>query len=323
MVGALDNWVKLQDEYESFFFVADWHALTTDTYSKNIKKDSIEMAKDWLAAGIDPDKSTMFVQSQVSEHAELHLAFSMLNNLPRLERMPSFKAQMQHLLKKEGDAELTRDEITKARSSLSYGFMGYPVLQAADILIYKADKIPVGDDQVPHLELTREIARTFNKTYGNLFPEPEALTTITPRILGTDGRKMSKSYHNTILPTFSADEVRTGVKKMVTDTNRVRRDDPGDPRECSVYDLHLAYSSDDDQITVGKECRAGTRGCGDCKLQAANALSEKYGGYKERRQSWEGKDREIVEILTEGSRKAKSVASETMAEVKDYMMLSY
>jgi len=323
MVGALDNWVDLQGQYDSFYFVADWHAMTTETDTRSIRPDSIEMAKDWFAAGIDPDRSTIFVQSQVPEHAELHLALSMLNTLPRLERVPSFKGLMDTLLKKEEDVELTEKEIAKARSQISYGFLGYPVLQAADILIYKADGVPVGEDQVPHLELTREIARAFNKTYGEVFPEPEALLTVTPRILGTDGRKMSKSYGNTILPTDDLEVTRKNVRKMVTDPQRIHPTDKGDPHVCSVYDLHCAYSPEDGQLAAYQECVGGKRGCGDCKQEVAEVICKKYEGYRERRAEWDNEDgeEEIVDLLRQGSAQARVTASATMNQVKDHLLV--
>ncbi len=325
LVGALDNWVVLQEKYEdSLYFVADWHAITTQTDTTSIKRDSIEMAKDWIAAGINPDKSTIFIQSQVPQHSELYLVFSMLETLPRLERLPTFRAQMKNLLGIfEPERELTQEEIAKAKGKISHGFLGYPLLQAADILIYKADGIPVGEDQLPHLELTREVARTFNRTYGEIFPEPEALLTNTPRILGTDGRKMSKSYGNAILPTDSLNDIEGGVKKMITDTNRIRKNDPGNPNVCSIYDLHLAYTGLDRQIELGQLCRRGEIGCKDCKLEVASNLFKKYDGHRVRRESLEGQDNRILQILMDGSSKARRIASETMREVREHMMYDY
>ena len=325
LVGALNNWVDLQDQYDSFYFVADWHALTTETDTRNIQSDSFEMVKDWLAAGIDPEKSTLFIQSQVPQHAELHLIFSMLNTLPRLERLPTYKAQLIEVLnKKDPESELTLEEIAKAKSQISLGFLGYPVLQAADILVYKADGVPVGEDQVPHVELTREIARTFNRNYGKVFPEPEALLTNTPRILGTDGRKMGKSYGNAVLPTDSLEIISSGVSKMVTDPVRIKLTDPGeDPYSCSVYGLHQAYSAENRQMEIFQECRKAEIGCKDCKLEASQRVHETYKDYTEKRNALEGKEDYIREILMEGSKQAKKVTSQTLKEVREALLFNY
>lgn len=320
MVGALDNWVQLQHQYDSYFFVADWHALTTKRDTREMRQDAIEMVRDWIAAGIDPQKSTLFVQSMVPQHAELHVLFSMLNTLTRLERVPTFKGQMNSLLGLTENEEPSPEQIASARSQISYGFLGYPVLQAADILIYKADGVPVGEDQIPHIELTREIARTFNKTYGNVFPEPEALLTPTPKILGTDGRKMSKSYKNTILPTDSPEEVRKKVGMMVTDPARKRLSDPGDPNKCSVYEVHFAYN-DQGIGRVQTACVNALRGCGECKLEAANCILARYQGHAERRA--QVSESMALEILIEGSKRARAVAQRTIDEVKDYMLMTY
>jgi len=324
LVGALENWVDLQNKYDSYFFVADWHAMTTETDTREIKENSIEMVKDWLAAGIDPNKSTLFIQSQVPQHAELHLIFSMLNTLPRLERMPTLKGQLKHL---EGvvdsNIELTQEQIDHARSSISYGFLGYPVLQAADILVYKADGVPVGEDQIPHIELTREIARSFNNLYGNVFPEPRELLTNTPRILGTDGRKMSKSYGNSIQPTDSFEEIQFSVKGMMTDPARKRRTDAGDPNVCPVYDLHRAYTDEDKQIEIYKACKSAGIGCIDCKREVAENISIKYKEYRERRIDFDSNPKQIIDILMEGSAKARKVASETLKEVKEHLLIDY
>lgn len=325
LVGALDNWVDLQSKYDAYFFVADWHAITTNLNTDNIRENTVEMAKDWIAAGIDPEKSTLFIQSQVPEHAELHLIFSMLNNLPRLERLPTFKGQLQNLVGiKDSDKALTEEQLAKARSGISYGFLGYPVLQAADILLYSPDVVPVGEDQLPHIELTREIARRFNSTYKtDVFTEPSPLLTNTPRVLGTDGRKMSKSYGNTILPTDSLDEISKGVKRMITDTNRIRRDDPGNPDVCSVYDLHKAYTDPDEQIEIARNCRAGGIGCADCKTKVSSAIADQYGEYRESREALRGKEGEIVDILMEGSKKARLVTADKLGRAKEAMGFNY
>ena len=239
IVGALDNWVRMQDQYECFFFVADWHALTTDyADTSQVKQNSLEVLLDWLAAGLDPERCTMFIQSHVPQHAELHLLFSMITPLGWLERVPTYKEQRENITEKDLG---------------TYGFLGYPVLQAADILIYKGDFVPVGEDQVPHVELTREIARRFNMFYtaqrGVVFPEPQPLLTPAPKLPGTDGRKMSKSYGNTIMLTDPEPVVRQKLKTMVTDPARVRRTDPGNPDVCPVGDLHKIFS---DQETMAK-----------------------------------------------------------------------
>ena len=231
-VGALQNWVRMQDEYECFFIVADWHALTTDyADTSKMKENSLEVVLDWLAAGLDPEKSVIFIQSHVPAHAELHLLFSMITPLGWLERVPTYKEQRENI---------------KDKDLGTYGFLGYPVLQSADILIYKADFVPVGEDQVAHVELTREIARRFNRFYGaenrHVFPEPQALLTPAAKLPGTDGRKMSKSYGNTILLTDPEPVVRQKLKTMVTDPARVRRSDPGNPDVCPVGDLHKIFS---------------------------------------------------------------------------------
>ncbi len=231
-VGALQNWVRMQDEYECFFMVADWHALTTDyADTTGIKQNSLEVVLDWLAAGLDPEKAVIFIQSHVPAHAELHLLFSMITPLGWLERVPTYKEQRENI---------------KDKDLSTYGFLGYPVLQAADILVYKADCVPVGEDQVAHVELTREIARRFNGFYGGqkeVFPEPQSLLTPAPKLPGTDGRKMSKSYGNTILLTDPEPVLRQKLKTMVTDPARVRRSDPGNPDVCPVGDLHKIFSS--------------------------------------------------------------------------------
>ena len=228
LVGALQNWVKLQDEYESFHFVADWHMLTTDYADPSgVRENTWEIVADWLAAGLDPKKATFFVQSRLPEHAELHLLFSMVTPLGWLERVPTYKEQLENITD---------------RDIHTYGFLGYPLLQAADILMYKADAVPVGEDQVPHVELTREVARRFNQFYGPVFPEPEALLTPSPRLPGTDGRKMSKSYNNAIFLTDPAELVSKKLATMVTDPARKRRTDPGNPDICPVFDLHKIFS---------------------------------------------------------------------------------
>jgi len=310
-VGALDNWVKMQDNYDCFFFIADWHALTTDyAETSSIKQNSLEVALDWLAAGLDPERCTMFTQSHVPQHAELHLLFSMITPLGWLERVPTYKEQ--------------RDNI-KEKDLSTYGFLGYPLLQSADILIYKGDFVPVGDDQVPHVELTREVARRFNGFYGKkkeVFPEPKPLLTPSPRLPGTDGRKMSKSYGNTILLTDPEPVVRQKLKTMVTDPKRVRRSDPGDPDVCPVGDLHKLFSSAETMAKVNEGCRSAGIGCIECKGWAADALVQILNPIQERRKKYESNPRLAWDILEAGSVRARAVADATMQDVRNAMSIS-
>jgi tryptophanyl-tRNA synthetase len=313
-VGAVNNWVKMQDVYECFFFIADWHALTTDyADTSGVKQNSFEVLLDLLAAGLDPehDRCTIFLQSHVPQHAELHLLFSMITPLGWLERVPTYKEQ--------------RENITEKDLS-TYGFLGYPVLQAADILIYKGDFVPVGEDQVPHVELTREIARRFNMFYprkgSNVFPEPQPLLTPAAKLPGTDGRKMSKSYGNMILLTDPEPVVRQKLKTMVTDPARVRRNDPGNPDICPVGDLHKIFS---DQATIAKVdvgCRSAGIGCIECKGWAADALVRILQPIQERRKKYEENPRLAWDILEAGSAHARKVADATMTEVRDAMGMS-
>jgi tryptophanyl-tRNA synthetase len=310
-VGALGNWVEMQDEYDCFFFIADWHALTTDyADTSKIKQNSLEVAMDWLAAGLDPERCTMFFQSHVPEHAELHLLFSMITPLGWLERVPTYKEQ--------------RDNI-KDRDLSTYGFLGYPLLQAADILIYKGDFVPVGEDQVPHVELTREVARRFNSLFTKLvevFPEPKPLLTHSPRLPGTDGRKMSKSYGNTILLTDAEVEVRQKLKTMVTDPKRIRRTDPGEPDVCPVGDLHKIFSAAATMAKVNEGCRSAGIGCIECKGWAADALVQVLGPIQERRKKYESNPRLAWDILEAGSERARTVANATMQGVRSAMGMS-
>src|SRR3984885_7766209 len=290
-VGALDNWVRMQDEYECFFCVVDWHALTTDyADTSRVKENSLEVALDWLAAGLDPEKSVLFIQSHVPAHAELHLLLSMITPLGWLERVPTYKEQKENL--KEKDLN-------------TYGFLGYPLLQAADILIYKADVVPVGEDQVAHVELTREIARRFNGFYSGkreyIFPEPAALLTPAAKLPGTDGRKMSKSYGNTVMLTDPEPVVRQKLKTMVTDPARVRRTDPGNPDVCPVGDLHKIFSSKETMAKVYEGCRSAGIGCIECKSWAADALVKILVPMQERRKKYEDNPRLAWDILEAGS----------------------
>jgi tryptophanyl-tRNA synthetase len=310
-VGALQNWVRMQDHYECFFFIADWHALTTDyADTSRVKANSIDVLLDWLAAGLDPERCTMFIQSHVPQHAELHLLFSMITPLGWLERVPTYKEQRENITEKD----LT-----------TYGFLGYPVLQAADILMYKGDFVPVGEDQVPHVELTREIARRFNQFYGKItpvFPEPQPLLTPTPKLPGTDGRKMSKSYGNTIMLTDPGPVVRQKLKTMVTDPARVRRTDPGDPDKCPVGDLHKIFSNAETMAKVNEGCRSAGIGCIECKGWAADALVQVLAPMQERRKKYEENPRLAWDILEAGSAAAGKIADATMAEVRASMGMS-
>jgi len=310
-VGALQNWVRMQDEYECFFMVADWHALTTDyADTSRIKENSLEVTLDWLAAGLDPEKSVIFIQSHVPAHAELHLLFSMITPLGWLERVPTYKEQRENI---------------KDKDLGTYGFLGYPVLQAADILVYKADCVPVGEDQVAHVELTREIARRFNGFYGksgDVFPEPQSLLTPAPKLPGTDGRKMSKSYGNTVMLTDPEPVVRQKLKTMVTDPARVRRSDPGNPDVCPVGDLHKIFSSQETMTKVNEGCRSAGIGCIECKGWAADALVTLLKPMQERRKKFEENPRLAWDILEAGTERARKAAGETMDEVRAAMGMS-
>ena len=311
-VGALENWVRMQDDYECFFVVVDWHALTTDYADPSmVKENSLDVLLDWLAAGLDPEKCVIFIQSHVPAHAELHLLLSMITPLGWLERVPTYKEQRENI---------------KDKDLGTYGFLGYPVLQAADILIYKADVVPVGEDQVAHVELTREIARRFNGFYsgkrGEVFPEPQSLLTPAPKLPGTDGRKMSKSYCNTIMLTDPEPLVRQKLKPMVTDPARIRRTDPGNPDLCPVGDLHKIFSSAETMAKVNEGCRSAGIGCIECKGWAADALVKILNPMQERRKKYEDNPRLAWDILEAGSARARDVAGATMNEVRAAMSMS-
>jgi len=310
-VGALQNWVRMQDEYECFFCVADWHALTTDyADTSSVKENSLEVVLDWLAAGLDPERSVIFIQSHVPAHAELHLLFSMITPLGWLERVPTYKEQRENI---------------KDKDLGTYGFLGYPVLQAADILVYKADVVPVGEDQVAHVELTREIARRFNSFYGTsnpVLPEPQSLLTPAAKLPGTDGRKMSKSYGNTILLTDPEPVVRGKLKTMVTDPARVRRSDPGNPDVCPVGDLHKIFSSKETMAKVNEGCRSAGIGCIECKGWAADALVNLLNPMQDRRRKFEQNPRLAWDILEAGTDRARKSSGQTMDEVRAAMGMS-
>lgn len=302
LVGALQNWVKLQNEYDSYHFVADWHMLTTDYADPSeVTENTLQMVTDWLAAGLDPNKATFFVQSRLPEHAELHLLFSMITPLSWLERVPTYKEQLENIT----DRDLH-----------TYGFLGYPLLQAADILMYKADAVPVGEDQVPHVELTREVARRFDQFYGPVFPEPQALLTPSPRLPGTDGRKMSKSYNNAIFLTDPPEDVSKKLATMITDPARKRRNDPGNPDICPVFDLHKIFSKQETIDQVNRECRTAEIGCLDCKKMVAQYVNCALAPIQERRKPYEEKPQQVWDVLEAGTSKARKVAQATMAEVR-------
>ena len=303
-MGALANWVKLQDDYECYFFIADWHALTSDyADTSKIALSTIEVMRDYLAAGLDPERSVLFLQNKVLQHAELFLLFAMITPLGWLERVPTYKEQQENLT---------------GRDLSTYGFLGYPLLQAADILIYQPKYVPVGQDQAAHVELTREVARRFNHFYKlderEVLPEPDVLLTPSPKLPGTDGRKMSKSYGNTILLTDPEPEVRAKLKTMVTDPARIRRRDPGDPDKCPVGDLHKVFSTPETMAKVYEGCRSAGIGCIECKGWAADALVQILNPIQERRARFT--DEQAKEVLMEGTRRATVRAEQTMVEVR-------
>src|SRR5712692_8378465 len=300
--GALKNWVKLQEAYRCFFFVADWHALTTDyANSKGIRQSSVEMAIDWLSVGLDPKRSVIFCQSQIKEHAELHLLLSMIVPVPWLERNPTYKEQVQEI---------------KDRDLSTYGFLGYPVLQAADIVMYKANKVPVGADQAPHVELTREIVRRFNQVYAAIFPEPEVLLTEIPKVPGLDGRKMSKSYGNAVFLSDTPKEIDQKLSRMMTDPARVRRTDPGEPEKCPAFQLHKIYCTPDEIDYVTKGCRTAGIGCLECKKIMIKHVVAELAPIREKRAALEKRPAAVEEALAAGNRVAREKAAETMEEVR-------
>jgi tryptophanyl-tRNA synthetase len=309
-MGALANWVNLQDQYDCFFFIADWHALTTDyADTSRVAPNTIEAMLDFLGAGLDPEKCSIFLQSKVLEHAKLHLLFSMVTPLGWLERVPTYKEQQENLTGKDLS---------------TYGFLGYPLLMAADILIYQPKFVPVGQDQTAHVELCREIARRFNQFYKlngqDVLPEPQVLLTPSPKLPGTDGRKMSKSYGNTIELTDPEAEVRRKLKTMVTDPARVRRTDCGDPDKCPVADLHKVFSSPETLAKVYDGCRTAGIGCIECKGWAADGLVQILNPLQERRSSFTPAQAE--EVLRVGTDKARIRARQTMEEVDQAMGLT-
>ena len=301
--GALKNWLRLQEQYRCYFFVADWHALTTDYAApQDINSNTREMVMDWLSVGLDPARSVIFRQSRVKEHAELYLLFAMITPVPWLERNPTYKEQIK---------ELTEKDLS------TYGFLGYPVLQAADITIYKANKVPVGVDQAPHVELTREIVRRFNQTYRPIFPEPEVLLTEAQKVPGLDGRKMSKSYNNAVFLSDAPKEIDQKLSRMMTDPARVKRTDPGEPEKCPAFQLHKIYCTVEEIDYVTQGCRTAAIGCLDCKKIMIKHVIEELAPFREKRAQYEKNPEQVDAVLAAGNETAQKKASETMAEVRE------
>ena len=298
LVGALENWVSLQDEFQNYHLIADYHALTTNPESKGLAENSIDMMIDWLASGLDPAKSPMFRQSQIKQHPELNLIFGMLITVPRLERNPSLKEQVRDL----------------HIDTMAFGHLGYPVLQAADILLYKGDVVPVGEDQLPHIEITREIARRFNSQYAQVFPEPEGRVTKFARLPGHDGKKMSKSLDNAVLLSAGKEEIAAKMRTAVTDPQKVRRNDPGRPDICLVFAYHNKFNaSESDEIRAG--CESGSLGCVACKATCAERIADALAPIRERRSYYESHKDEVHQILEDGEKRGRRVAEATMEDV--------
>ena len=306
-VGALENWVSLQDQYKNYHLIADYHTLTTSLDTGNVYNDSIDMVIDWIACGIDPEKSPIFRQSKIKEHTELHLIFSMLITKNRLEKNPTLKEQIRDL----------------KMQSVSYGHLGYPVLQSADILLYKGDAVPVGEDQVPHVEITRHIAEHFNANFnlsGNMiFPIPEPKITLFPRLPGLDGKaKMSKSLGNGILLSDSEDEIKGKMKKAFTDPAKLRKGDPGNPDICLVYTYHKKFNPEEEP-EIREGCKSGTLGCFDCKMKCAGKIAEHFAPAREKRAALETNLNHVLEIIVDGETRARAAAEKTMGEVREAM----
>ena len=305
--GALNNWRSLQKDYQCFYFIADWHALTSEYEHPEIIKESInDILIDWIAIGLNPEESVIFVQSGIKEHAELHLILSMISPLSWLERNPTYKEQLKEMAQ---------------RNLYTYGFLGYPVLQAADILMYKAHGVPVGEDQSAHLELTREIARRFNHFYSNIFPVPETLLTPEAKILGTDRRKMSNSYNNAIFISDSEEIVTTAVADMITDPQRARRLDPGRPDFCNVFTFHELYTDREKVREIEEGCRNASIGCVECKQMMASSLNEALEPLREKRRELEANPKTIEDMIDEGNKKARKIARNTMEQVREVVKI--
>ena len=300
--GVLENWVKMQDSYDCFFFVADWHSLTTEyADTSGIAQSTRDMVLDWVAFGLDPEKCVVFRQSLVPHHSELNLILSMITPVSWLERNPTYKEMLDNI---------------EQRDLTTFGFLGYPVLMAADIILYKATRVPVGQDQLPHLEITREIARRFNHLYGQVFPEPEALLTETPKLPGLDGRKMSKSYNNSIYLSDSAETTTKMVMSMVTDTNRVRRTDPGEPDVCVAFNLHRIYVPQEKLDEIVPACRGAQIGCVECKKILATCINERLAPFRAKREQLAANPTFVDELLRDGSSRASLISDAVMAEVR-------
>ena len=310
--GALKNWVKLQDEFDCFYVVADWHALTTHYEDHaDLERNVYDMVVDWLAAGIDPARATLFIQSRLPEHAELFTLLAMGTPLSWLERVPTYKDQIEQL---------------RGKHLATYGFLGYPLLQAADILIYKAAFVPVGEDQAPHVEITREVARRFNHLYGRgetVLPEPATLLTETSKLPGLDGRKMSKSYGNDIAMREAPAEVERKVRRMQTDPDRVRRTDPGDPSRCPVWQFHKLYSDADTRAWVQKGCTSAGIGCLECKQPVIDAIVAEQQPWRERAEACLSNPKQVQWIVEVGTEQARGVARATMRDVRKAVGLNY
>lgn len=307
--GVLTNWLEFQDEYDCYFFAADWHALTSEFQHPEIVRESIQdLFLDWLSVGIDPEKVTLFIQSRIKEHAELHLLLSMITPLSWLLRNPTFKDS-------QNENENKNDDLA------TYGFLGYPVLQAADIIIYRSHLVPIGVDQLPHVELTREITRRFNYLYGDIFPVPEPILTEVPKLMGLDGRKMSKSYNNAIYLADDEETIRKKVSQMVTDIQRARRKDPGDPKACNLFPLHPLYSSVEEVERIRRECPTAEIGCVECKKILTQNLLEKLAPVQEKRRYYEEHSSLLEEIIENGNSRARKVAVSTMEQVRDHMKI--
>jgi len=374
--GVIKNWIELQRDHETYYMIADWHALTTSYKSPEQIKENIEQVMiDWIALGLDPNKSLLFIQSHVKEELELFLIFSMITPKSWLEWNPTYKDMKYNLLKiadlelsfKGGLRDLVKEFLAKLPYKVedfevleenlldtiseafvravfdgilepeilsklnvskrdfydtdTYGFLGYPVLQAVDVLIYKAEAVPVGEDQLPHIELTREIARRFNQLYGEVFPEPKALLTETPRLLGTDGRKMSKSYNNAIYFADSKEEVQQKVMKFFTDPQKLRKGDPGRPHLCPVFFYHKIFTSPEQTKQIEEDCKSGALGCVDCKRLMFEGLNAFLEPIREKRAQVEGSLKELKDIFLEGSEKARQTARQTLEEVREKMKL--
>lgn len=302
LAGALTNWVRLQDQYECFYCIVDWHAMMSEyADTSSLRANCREVLLDWLGVGLDPDKSTIFLQSHVPQHAELHLALSMISPLGWLERNPTYKEQIINIQNKDLS---------------TYAFLGYPVLQASDILLYKGDLVPVGEDQSAHLELSREIARRFNFFYGNIFPEPQTLLTQTPKVPGTDGRKMSKSYGNAINIADGHDDIWEKLRTMMTDPARERRKDPGDPGKCPVWDIQKVFNPDQEEKNrLSDGCKSAGIGCIECKKALFSHLMDLLGSIQDRRRAFETRDDGILEVLRKGAERAGAAANATMSQV--------